>query len=284
VNATIADDQGLGKILNDDVTIGISDVTATEGNAGTKIFTFTVTLSAASLLGGLLLAIFAPDDKGPRSAVRPTARGRGALAHRAFIEVLRRLEVRVVVGRVSRPEPGTAVVVAEPSLSRERGPGEDVRLRQLLEEAPRALLVLPKWSGSPDPSRRGYLASAELLPASVPAEVLGAAGIAGQVTRVAESIAPGTWSGELHGAPDLRPAQLLVSKDLQPVLSSNGRLLVGERSTRGGKLLVLEFSQPGGPYYNLGSLVDLEVEVRFYSSKDGQTQMSLRSVRYAGEF
>jgi len=198
-----------------------------------------VTLSAASLLGGLLLAIFAPDDKGPRSAVRPTARGRGALAHRAFIEVLRRLEVRVVVGRVSRPEPGTAVVVAEPSLSRERGPGEDVRLRQLLEEAPRALLVLPKWSGSPDPSRRGYLASAELLPASVPAEVLGAAGIAGQVTRVAESIAPGTWSGELHGAPDLRPAQLLVSKDLQPVLSSNGRLLVGERSTRGGKLLVL---------------------------------------------
>jgi hypothetical protein len=30
--------------------------------------------------------------------------------------------------------------------------------------------------------------------------------------------------------------------------------------------------------------VDLEVEVRFYSSKDGQTQMSLRSVRYAGEF
>src|SRR5262249_50811598 len=48
VNATIADGQGLGKILNDDVTIRISDVTVTEGNSGTKAFTFTVTLSAAA--------------------------------------------------------------------------------------------------------------------------------------------------------------------------------------------------------------------------------------------
>ena len=198
-----------------------------------------VALSAASLLGGLLLAILTPGEKGPRGAVRPTARGRGALGHRAFVELLRRLEIRVVVGRASRPEPGTAVVIAEPSLSRERSPGEGLRLRQLLEETPRALLVLPKWTGSPDPARRGYLASAELLPASVPAEVLAAAGIAGQVTRVAESIAGATWSGDLHGVADLRSAQLLVSKDLQPVLSSKGRLLVGERSTHRGKLLVL---------------------------------------------
>jgi hypothetical protein len=55
-------------------------------------------------------------------------------------------------------------------------------------------------------------------------------------------------------------------------------------TSENGTHRVEEFSQPGGPYYNLGSLVDLEVEVRFYSSKDGQTQMSLRSVRYAGEF
>jgi hypothetical protein len=198
-----------------------------------------VALSAASLLGGILLAILAPGDQGPRSAVRPSARGRGALGHRALIELLRRLQVRVVVGRASRPEPGTAVVVAEPLLSRERGPGEGLRLRQLLEDAPRALLVLPKWSGSPDPVRRGFLASAELLPASAPAEVLAAAGISGQVTRVAEPIAGATWTGDLHGAPDFRSAQLLVSKDLKPVLSSNGRVLVGERSTPAGKLLVL---------------------------------------------
>jgi hypothetical protein len=144
-----------------------------------------------------------------------------------------------VVGGASHPEPGTALVVAEPSLDRERGPAEGARLRQLLNGAPRALLVLPKWTGSADPARRGYLASAELLPAATPAEVLAAAGIEGEVTRVAASIGDPTWSGVLHGVPDLRSAQLVVTKDLQPVLSSSGRLLVGEKSTSGGKLLVL---------------------------------------------
>ena len=49
-NATIADNQGLGTITNDDAvpTLAINDVTQAEGNAGTTAFTFTVTLSAAS--------------------------------------------------------------------------------------------------------------------------------------------------------------------------------------------------------------------------------------------
>ena len=46
--ATIADNQGLGTINNDDATpsaFAVNDVSMTEGNAGTKIFTFTVTRS-----------------------------------------------------------------------------------------------------------------------------------------------------------------------------------------------------------------------------------------------
>jgi hypothetical protein len=47
VNATIADGQGLGTILNDDgVTISIGDATVTEGDTGTVNAVFTVTLSA----------------------------------------------------------------------------------------------------------------------------------------------------------------------------------------------------------------------------------------------
>src|SRR6185369_14022926 len=50
VNATIADDQGVGTIQNDDAvpSLVIDDVTVTEGNAGTVNADFTVTLSAAS--------------------------------------------------------------------------------------------------------------------------------------------------------------------------------------------------------------------------------------------
>src|SRR5206468_3388987 len=45
--ATIADGQGIGTIVNDDVapvagSVSISDVTITEGNSGTQLATFTV--------------------------------------------------------------------------------------------------------------------------------------------------------------------------------------------------------------------------------------------------
>ena len=49
-NATIADNQGAGTIVNDDTapSLTINDVSLTEGNAGTANMTFTATLSAAS--------------------------------------------------------------------------------------------------------------------------------------------------------------------------------------------------------------------------------------------
>src|SRR5205085_795976 len=49
-NATLADGQGLGTILNDDAqpTLAINDVSLAEGSSGTTTFTFTVTLSNAS--------------------------------------------------------------------------------------------------------------------------------------------------------------------------------------------------------------------------------------------
>jgi hypothetical protein len=48
-NATIADGQAVGTILNDDgTTVSIADVAVGEGNAGTKLATFTVVLSKPS--------------------------------------------------------------------------------------------------------------------------------------------------------------------------------------------------------------------------------------------
>jgi hypothetical protein len=52
VGATVADGQATGTILNDDSnpapSLSIADVSLTEGNSGTKLATFTVTLSAAA--------------------------------------------------------------------------------------------------------------------------------------------------------------------------------------------------------------------------------------------
>lgn len=67
VNATIADNQGLGTITNDDAapTLSISDATVLEGNAGTTDAVFTVTLSAAS---GQPVTILASSSAGTATA------------------------------------------------------------------------------------------------------------------------------------------------------------------------------------------------------------------------
>ena len=76
-NATIADGQGVGTIIDDDPlpSLSINDVTVTEGNSGTTNATFTVTLSAAS--GQAVTVDYATAD-GTATAGPPTTRPRAA--------------------------------------------------------------------------------------------------------------------------------------------------------------------------------------------------------------
>src|SRR5205807_1614401 len=61
--ATVADGQGVGKILNDDIArLSINDVSANEGNSGTTTFTFTVTSSLPAPAGGLTFNIATQDS------------------------------------------------------------------------------------------------------------------------------------------------------------------------------------------------------------------------------
>jgi hypothetical protein len=60
--ANITDGQGLGTLQNDDSpTLSINDVSASEGNSGTTIFTFTVTSSLPALAGGITFDIATAD-------------------------------------------------------------------------------------------------------------------------------------------------------------------------------------------------------------------------------
>ena len=60
--ATIGDGQGLGTIQNDDSpTLSINDVSASEGNSGTTVFTFTVTSSLPAPAGGITFDIATAD-------------------------------------------------------------------------------------------------------------------------------------------------------------------------------------------------------------------------------
>ncbi len=63
-NAAILDGQGVGTITDDDVppTLSINDMSTTEGNSGTKLLTFTVSLSAPALTGGVTFDITTADN------------------------------------------------------------------------------------------------------------------------------------------------------------------------------------------------------------------------------
>jgi hypothetical protein len=61
--ATITDGQGVGTIQNDDLpALSINDVNSSEGNAGTKLFSFTVSLSTAAPTGGVTFDIATQDN------------------------------------------------------------------------------------------------------------------------------------------------------------------------------------------------------------------------------
>jgi len=61
--ATVTDGQAIGTIQNDDLpTLTINDVTQNEGNGGTSIFTFTVSLSTAAPTGGVTFDISTQDN------------------------------------------------------------------------------------------------------------------------------------------------------------------------------------------------------------------------------
>ncbi len=68
-NATITDPQGLGTIVNDDVSFSINDISANEGSGpGTTAFTFTVTKTGTVSVPGPPTTPQVPSAARPRAA------------------------------------------------------------------------------------------------------------------------------------------------------------------------------------------------------------------------
>ena len=71
----------------------------------------------------------------------------------------------------------------------------------------------------------------------------------------------------------------MISRRMRRALKEELELVTYLVTSENESHRVEELGRPGGPYYGLGNLVDLEVEVRSYLAKDGQVQLTLRSVR-----
>jgi hypothetical protein len=161
---------------------------------------------------------------------------RSAIGHHAFVRLLRELGFPVVASRhhtASRATEGTVLVLAEPQIGAlEQRAGS---VAEMWERATRMLVVLPKRFGAPSEARPRWLGAAELLPASEATRVLEALSIAAEVVRPERTVAD--WKGV--PAPTLERPQLVVSQELEPLVSTAEGMLAGELRGEGWHLVVL---------------------------------------------
>lgn len=179
-------------------------------------------LAAAGFLGAFGDALYDPPSFGADGF------SRSAVGHRAFVELLRGLGLRVVVSRhrtADRGEAGAVVALLEPQVEAEEE-GARVETLEAVNGAAQALLVvLPKRMAIPDPLRPSFVAAADPLPLEVPQRILEVLEIEGEVVR--PEGAGGAWRGELP-APTLEAPQLVRSSRLTPLLQNDAGILVGE--------------------------------------------------------
>ena len=193
-------------------------------------------IAAAVLLviGTIALAVF---GGGSTETVGPSAFSRSAIGYAGIADVMHRLGARVLKSRKDSPaklDPAGVLVVAEPT----RASAQQV---SAVMNAHTVLLVLPKWTGQPDPGHRGWISLARELP-EVSARQ--AAQIAIEVARVPRVT---SWShNEIGRAPVISEGgvQLVKSSRLRPVVGSDAGMLVGEMRTGARRLWILADPDP----------------------------------------
>lgn len=132
-----------------------------------------VVLSLATTVG---LTLFG-DDLESEPGAGTDAYSRSAIGHHGLVTLLERLDIPVVLSQAesaARARQGL-LVIAEPIVGE---PDADRRLRELVGgDAPRVLLVLPKWWGVPSMRHPPWLADTALVAEDEVAAVLSALGI-----------------------------------------------------------------------------------------------------------
>lgn len=189
-------------------------------------------VTVGSLVLGIALAVFGTKvSRAPISDAN--AYSRSAVGHQAFVELLRRLKVPVVISQhdsAKKAGKGAVLILAEPRPSRE----DIARARRQVEEASTVIVVLPKWGSSPDKTRPEWIGNAGILPAA------SVRAVAQEILAVDVEIVRGVSLGpvtrnKLGPAPSLRYPQLMRSEGIDPIVRTESGILLGSVETWAGK-------------------------------------------------
>jgi hypothetical protein len=188
------------------------------------------------VIGTIALAIFG--GGGRTEGVGPSAFSRSAIGYAGIADIMHRLGARVLKSRgdsVASLDPAGVLVVAEPL----NAPAQ--RMSTLMN-AHTVLLILPKWTGQPSPTHRGWISAARQLPESMARSATQIANV--EVVRVPRVA---SWSrNEIGRTPVIREGgvQLIKSNRLRPVIGSDSGMLVGELRTGARRLWILADPDP----------------------------------------
>lgn len=207
--------------------------------------------SAVALLVALALLVLALSALLPSCDTSPTSSGRkvdpgshsvSAIGHAGFYDVLRRMGRpvgRSTGGALDQVGPHGLLILAEPQID-----NLDSLEDQELLTAPRLLLVLPKWRGTPDDYRPSWAADLNLYPEDLVGDILAQVDETGEVLRrnwprqwPTNEIGPvpsgpladmGGPPSDLRRVVKLNQIQLMRSAAMRPVVALGEELLVGE--------------------------------------------------------
>jgi hypothetical protein len=207
-----------------------------------------VGLSGVSLAAALVFVVLG-SELVPVQSVQPDAYSRSALGHEAFVELLRRLDVPVLVSRhgsAARAQGDAVLVVLEPQLWTLDDPRSSL-LEALWTRSGPTLVVLPKYEAVPDPGNPSWIARAGWIDANRVQEVLGAVRVTERIVRPPAPVSE--WQlreGALGVAPTLRRPQLIAwpRAGTKPewrelIVSSQGVLALELRTSVGAPVVVV---------------------------------------------
>ena len=158
-----------------------------------------------------------------------------AIGHRGFVRLLQKLDIPVILSRsdsVTKAKNGV-LVIAEPTITE---PAARDKVRKLLQSDTTTLLVLPKWYGQTERGR-SWIEDANFIPADEIKPLFDVLGIEAELVRL--PMAAVYTGADMVAMPKIREPQLVRSKEISPVIESEGNILLGTIDVDGNEVWLL---------------------------------------------
>ena len=192
-----------------------------------------IVVGLAAFVTATYLEVFG--DGGEPHTTGPSVFSRSAIGHRAFAAALRKLDIPVQISRfrtLDKAGRGSLLLVIEP---RSDQPSKEF-LHQI-DRASQALLVLPKWLGRTDHEKPIWIDRMDLLPKSVPQNLLRQVLPNAEIVRKNGSLTQ--EAGRFGGNIKLDHPQSFIDNNVSAIVLNKDGILLGAVQRGDHKLWIL---------------------------------------------